>query len=314
MSTEKSFYKEMKWIKIKQLFVPDNNFEWMVSHAANPFATKLQDDIYRIYFTSRNKENQSHIGFVDIDFGNNFDIVNISSRPVLSPGEPGLFDDSGAGMGCLLEVDKKIFLYYLGWNLKVTVPWLNAIGLAIYDESKKEFIKYSRAPLMDRSDEDPFTISYPYVFKDEKKYKMWYGSNLGWGNEQSKMNHVFKYAESDDAIHWNRTNEIHIPLIHPNEYALSKPYVIKEDGKYKMWYSYRANGMISTYRIGYAESVDGRKWIRMDEFSGIDVSVSGWDSEMICYPFVFDSHDKRWLLYNGNGYGKTGFGIAVLEK
>jgi hypothetical protein len=51
----------------------------------------------------------------------------------------------------------------------------------------------------------------------------------------------------------------------------------------------------------------------MDSRAGIGVSASGWDSEMIEYPFVFDHAGARYMLYNGNGYGKSGFGIAVLE-
>jgi HAD superfamily hydrolase (TIGR01509 family) len=39
---------------------------------------------------------------------------------------------------------------------------------------------------------------------------------------QDEMQHVIKYAESNDAIHWNRTNQIAINLEHQNEYALSK--------------------------------------------------------------------------------------------
>ncbi len=35
---------------------------------------------------------------------------------------------------------------------------------------------------------------------------------------------------------------------------------------------------------------------------------------MICYPFIFDHKGKRYMLYNGNDYGKTGFGLAVLEN
>ncbi len=35
---------------------------------------------------------------------------------------------------------------------------------------------------------------------------------------------------------------------------------------------------------------------------------------MIEYPFVFDHKCNRYMLYNGNSYGKTGFGLAVLEK
>ncbi|MDR0233611.1 MAG: hypothetical protein LBI31_02235 [Zoogloeaceae bacterium] len=36
--------------------------------------------------------------------------------------------------------------------------------------------------------------------------------------------------------------------------------------------------------------------------------------EMIEYSIVFDHGRQRYMLYNGNGYGKTGFGLAVLEQ
>ncbi|MES2593558.1 MAG: hypothetical protein V4608_16865 [Bacteroidota bacterium] len=304
----------MKWHKIKNIFAPDNNFEWMVSHAANPFAEVLTDDIFRIYFTCRNNTNQSYIGFVDVDFSNDFKITGISESPVLEPGQLGLFDDSGVAMGYLINIHHKKYLYYLGWNLKVTVPWLNTIGLAIFNTKSKKFEKHSLAPLLDRSNEDPFSISYPSILFDNDIYKMWYGSNLSWGQDQSEMQHVFKYAESRDGINWQRTNKIAVNLIHENEYALSKPFVIRENGIYKMWYSFRANGIIKTYRIGYAESVNGIDWIRKDNETGIDISKDGWDNEMICYPFILNYKNKRYMLYNGNGYGKTGFGVAVLEN
>ena len=128
------------------------------------------------------------------------------------------------------------------------------------------------------------------------------------------MKHVFKYAESIDGINWKRTNKVVVGLEHKNEYALSKPWVIKENNIYKMWYSYRGNGNISTYRIGYAESLDGLNWQRLDDKVGIDVSKTGWDCQMISYPCVFDFNNKRYMLYNGNDYGKSGFGIAVLDN
>jgi len=76
-----------------------------------------------------------------------------------------------------------------------------------------------------------------------------------------------------------------------------------------MWYSYRG----TSYRIGYAESDDGRAWRRQDGLAGIDVSADGWDSEMIEYPFVFLHRGQHFMLYNGNDYGRTGFGLAVLD-
>lgn len=77
-----------------------------------------------------------------------------------------------------------------------------------------------------------------------------------------------------------------------------------------MWYAVRGEH----YIIGYAESNDGYTWTRKDHLAGINVSESGWDSEMIEYPFIFDHKDNRYMFYNGNGYGRTGIGLAILSK
>ncbi len=282
----------------------------MVSHAANPFAVKLNDGTFRIYFTCRDNESKSHIGFVDVDFLENFKVVRISDTPVLTPGPLGMFDDSGVAMGYYILIDGVPHIYYLGWNLKVTVPWLNTIGLAKYNKESDKFEKVSKAPIMDRSNEDPFSISYPSILYDKGVYKMWYGSNLKWGKDQQDMSHVIKYAESNNGLDWSRKNIIVIDLMYKNEYAISKPIVVKVIDKYLMWYSYRGRNEIQTYRIGFAESDDGLSWKRKDNEAGINVSRQGWDSEMLCYPFVFFNNDEIYMLYNGNGYGKSGFGLA----
>ena len=77
-----------------------------------------------------------------------------------------------------------------------------------------------------------------------------------------------------------------------------------------MWYSIRFRKKM--YRIGYAESGDGLQWERMDHLAGIDVSETGWDSEMVCYPSIADVKGSRYLFYNGNNNGANGFGIAKL--
>jgi len=300
----------MKWKKMGQVFSPDNHFDWMKSHAANPVVEPLGGSLVRVYFTSRDSSNRSSISWLELDMKDPFKVLRISEKPVVPPGEVGLFDDSGAAMGWLTVVDGKKFLYYLGWNLGVTVPWRNTLGLAIAEAGSMEFRKFSKAPLLDRSDVDPYSISYPSILIENGLWRMWYGSNLGWGKDPKDMSHVFKYAESRDGLHWDRQGVIALPLGSAGDYALSKPFVLKEKGTYKMWYSHRG----LTYRLGYAESGDGLRWERMEDQVGIDVSPSGWDSEMIEYACVFDVNGERYMLYNGNGYGITGFGLAVLEK
>ncbi len=275
----------------------------------------INEDIFRIFFSARDNERRSHIAYADVRLFPEYEILKFSPSPVLYPGKIGLFDDSGVSLSCITKLEDKDALYYLGWNLGVTVPWRNSIGMAILD-SDGSAKRVSLAPILDRNDKDPYSISYPFVLKDDSVFRMWYGSNLSWGTRQEDMAHVVKYAESEDGIHWNPSGIISLNFKNEHEYAMSRPCVVKEDGIYKMWYSYRAGPNTSTYRIGYAESRDGIRFERMDEIVGIDVSPNpdDWDSEMICYPFVFDYNGDRYMLYNGNGYGKTGFGLAVLER
>jgi predicted GH43/DUF377 family glycosyl hydrolase len=300
----------MRWIKQGLIFAPQHMYDWMVSHAANPVVEPLGDSLFRVYFSCRDRDNRSSIGCFEFDLQNPTEVLRIAPQPLLQPGKAGLFDDSGTSVACLVKAGHKKYLYYLGWNLGVTVPWRNSIGLAISDYDTVAFKKHTQAPIMDRNEIDPYSISYPWVMIDGPVWKMWYGSNLNWGTQQADMAHVIKYAESSDGILWDRNGFIAIDLQPPDEYAISRPCVIKEAGLYKMWYSYRG----TTYRIGYAESADGLHWERKDAEAGIDVSESGWDSEMIEYPFVFDHDGQRYMLYNGNGYGKTGIGLAVLAS
>ena len=299
----------MKWEKLGLIFCPDGNSEWMYSHAANTVAEHIENDIYRVYFSCRTKENIASVGHIEIELKPPFNVLYIAEVPDLVKGNIGLFDDSGVSLSCIVNYGRKKYMYYLGWNLGVTVPWRNSIGIAEYDPNSQKFIKYSQAPLLDRCQVDPYSISYPYVLEDGDKFRMWYGSNLAWGKDQKDMAHLIKYAESEDPLNWRREGDIALNFKNEQEYAMSRPHVIKEKGRYRMWYSYRGD----SYRIGYAESYDALNWERKDDIVGITTSKTGWDNESIEYPFIIDHKSERYMLYNGNSYGKTGFGIAVLE-
>jgi hypothetical protein len=302
----------MIWKKKGLIFNSNYQNDWMVSHAMLPFAKKIRNDIFRIYFSPRDISNRSHGAFIDVDFNNKYNIVNISQNPIISPGEIGLFDDSGAQPCCFVEHNNKQYLYYVGWSLCQSIPFRTFLGLAIKNDSDLLFKKYSSAPIMSWTKDEPYSIGWVFVLHHDNKFKMWYECNINWININNNYVHYFviKYAESDDGINWNRFNKISIP-IEEDENVVSRPSLIIENDIYKMWYSYKKNGF---YRIGYAESLDGINWLRKDNEVGIDVSEDGWDSEQIEYPFVFNHKGERYMLYNGNGYGKSGFGLAQLIK
>jgi predicted GH43/DUF377 family glycosyl hydrolase len=300
----------MKWRKLGRIYAPDGSKPWMHSHAANPTAEPIGGDLFRIYFSARDAQNQSSISFVEIDLKSPTRILRESDTPVLSPGNLAMFDDAGASIGCLVPVGERRFLYYMGWHLAVSVPWQNALGLAISEGPDKPFYRVGRFPFFELNEIDPYTISYPWVLREMGKLRMWYGSNVAWGSRKEDMRHLIKYAESEDGIHWLREDVVAIDFAAPAEYAICRPCVVRDRDRYRMWFCARG----SAYRIGYAESDDGIEWTRMDGRVGIDVSAEGWDSEMIEYPCVFDHQGERYLLYAGNGFGRTGFGLAMLEQ
>lgn len=299
----------MKWIKKGRIFTANGQYEWMKSYASVPIADKIHDDVYRIYFSSRDLRNYSYVGYVEIDIKDPSNIIKISERPVLYPGKLGAFDDSGAMASSLVNFQRKKYLYYIGWNQSKTIPFRWSIGLAISDDDGKSFLRYSDGPILDRNIVDPYLVTSPTVIFEEGKWKMYYTSALSceFHDGQFSAPYHIRYAESKDGKNWERLGKVCIDFKNKQETRVSRPSIFKENNHYKMLYSYAGE----SYRIGLAESEDGITWERKDNEVGIDISSSGWDSEMIEYPFVFENKNNKILLYNGNNYGETGFGYAI---
>jgi predicted GH43/DUF377 family glycosyl hydrolase len=281
----------------------------MRTHAANPTPERLGNGYVRVYFSARDVANRSSVGWVEIDIAHPTRVRAVSEVPVLGPGVVGSFDDSGVTVACMVESEPR-YLYYVGWNLGVTAPWRNSIGLAVGAPGHAPvFARFSAGPILDRCPADPYSLSYPCVTRENGGWRMWYGSNLTWGAAEENMTHAIKHAVSADGIVWARDGKAMLSPSGPGEYALARPCVVREPEGYSMWYSRRGE----RYRIGYAHSRDGVNWERRDAEAGIEISEEGWDSESIEYPYVFEENGMRYMLYNGNDYGRTGFGIAVLE-
>ena len=91
----------------------------------------------------------------------------------------------------------------------------------------------------------------------------------------------------------------------------------EDAGVFHIWYGHRTEALdMVRQRTAYMQSEDGIHWQRMDDRAGIGRSdgerdSDAWDSEMVCYPNVFTHGGRKYLLYNGNGYGKSGIGLAV---
>lgn len=300
----------MIWKKLGQIchFKPIDKY--LQSHASNPLAIHLKDDIYRVFFSGRDEKNKSSVGYVDIDIIKQT-VVNTCETVVFKYGAEDSFYSHGVSIGNLYNVNENSYIQFMAWQIRNDGHWRGDIGRLRVEDNYSKLILDPDKIFLGTDIEDEVSLSYSWVMYDEGIYKMWYGSTINWTSENGEMIHVIKYATSNDAERWER-HGLAIPYELGIAQAFSRPTVIKKDDGYHMWFSYRAgDGM--KYRIGYAHSLDGINWDRKEK-SGIDVSDSGWDSEMVCYPFVFQHKNNIYMLYNGNDYGKTGFGIAVLEN
>lgn len=299
------------WEKLGQIFKMKPIHAKLHSHASNPLAVHLKEDVFRIYFSGRDVNNRSSVGFVDIDIIKK-EVVNCCTTPVVSFGNENSFYSHGISIGNLYEQQNKKYILFMGWNITPNEHWRGDIGRLELVSDDKMVVTPPNIPFVKVDKEDDISLSYPFVIFHEGFYKMWYGSTITWEAENKEMIHVIKYATSKDGETWEKKG-MSIPYELNKAQAFSRPIVVIDNKGYHMWYSYRS-GDGTKYRIGYSHSNDGINWNRKHEKAGIDISKEGWDSEMICYPFIFDHNGERYMLYNGNDFGKEGFGLAIFKK
>jgi len=317
----------MQWKKLGRIFDPTkhNLANNCLEFAQAPQALVF-DEFIRIYFSTREKDKTgkylSHISFVDID--KDFDgIINISTETVIKLGELGCYDEHGIFPLNVLRDNGKVLGYIGGWSRRVSVSVDGSIGLAISKDNGLSFEKTGDGPILTSSLNEPFLVGDPFVIKFNSTFHMWYIYGVKWITDTStnnKKERIYKigHAESEDGIYWVKEGrQLVSDKLNSNE-CQALPTVFKFKDKYHMLFCYREaigfrDKKRASYRIGYAFSDDLVTWIRDDEGVGIDVSESGWDSEMLCYPHVFQVDNNFFLLYNGNEFGRFGFGLAVLE-
>lgn len=309
----------MNWIKRGIIQGKEIDVKWSKGRAIVPIPEILENNALRIYFSTLDNKGRSQPIFMETDAESPNKVKYIEKKPILRLGNLGSFDDSGITISSIVKNGNRKHLYYIGWNPQKNVSYKLAIGLAI-SENDSPFQKISEGPIMDRSIDEPYFNTAPWVILDGGIWRMWYVSCYAWKiiNNWPEPVYNIKYAVSNDGINWKRTGIIAIQQDDFAE-AIGKPTVYIENGIYKMIYSYRNSlnyrtDPMKSYRLGYAESNDGISWKRLDDKIGISFSKKGWDSIMMEYASTYFYNNQRYMLYNGNGFGESGFGYAVLNK
>lgn len=304
--------RSFRWEKKGLVFEPNING---YTHGMLPCVLYIENDLYVVAFSCRDGQQRSHIFLSHAKVANGcFKLIGKQTL-ALSPGPLGHFDCDGVLSSSFLSLNGKNYLYYGGWENLVSVPYTANTGRLIFDNDKMTLEREFPCPILGRNPQSPIFSGAPSFVKNRDEIWGWYTSACRWEKNKIDFKHYYsiRRAVSKDGVSWISDPELAIPFADEHEYAVARSSILNLDGLYYIWFSHRATKDISTYRIGFATSVDLIKWHRDDSRAGIDVSETGWDSEMICYPQVFQHNGWLYMLYNGNGYGKTGFGYAVAK-
>jgi hypothetical protein len=298
------------WQRLGHLPLDTSRADWAATHAALPVVEPLGQDQFGLYLSLRDRDGRARIGRTVLTMSERPALASLDPEPVVDLGPLGAFDDSGVTTSCLVTSGSTRLLYYTGWSRGVTVPFYLAASVAI-SENGGPFERWSPAPLLERNAVDPFLTASPFVLIGHGRWRMWYVSATEWRNTESGPRHYYhiRYAESADGFAWRREGHVAVDYATEDEHAFARPWVIHDDDRYRMWFAVRGD----RYHIGCAESSDGLTWTRRDEM-GLTAGESGWESEMVEYPCVFEWNRRRYMLYNGNDYGRTGVGLTVLSQ
>lgn len=310
----------MKWNKKGFIFSPTGEFEWSKCYAQVPTPIEL-DDRVRVFFTTRGEPQnglfKSYTTFVDLNKENLKEQIYIHDSPIIELGAHGAFDEFGFMPGSIIKRQNTLLLYYTGWLREQSVPYNTSIGCVFSDNEGKSFSRVYSGPILGKNIYDPFLVNGPYVILVDNIYHMWYSSCYKWVGKKIKNDPVYKikHATSLDGIKWNVESDFCISERITNE-AQNAPCVYRLGDIYYMMFCYRESidFRLDTkgYHLDYAISKDLKTWERMS-----DLTLSGineeWDSDMQAYPRVLSMDDKFYLFYNGNDFGKCGFGYAELE-
>lgn len=293
------------------IFKTKKTARFIKSHAWVPTPLKINGEVFRVFYAGRDKSNQSSIYSFDYNFKKKA-VTKFSKKPVLKKGRLGCFDDCAAIPSHAVLINKKIFLYYIGWTRGVSVPYISSLGLAISIKNNN-FKRFSEAPIIGRSKNDPIFTASCFVEKTGKKFKMIYTSNKSWNfNKFFVPNYNLKYAFSKDGKEWNTTPNFIILNKSKKEIAITRPWLITINNKKVLFYSYKNySNKGRNYKIGFALKKN-KKWVRKDNIT-FKKSKDKFDNQMQEYGALIKYEKKIFMFYNGNNYGEEGVGLAELK-
>ena len=280
----------------------------MRSHAMLPTPVLLDDRI-RVFFAACDELSRGRIYFVDLDRDDPRRIIACDQRPALDLGHPDSFDDRGVNPSQVLVRDGKLLLYYIGWRrISDAVPYTLFAGLAVSEDQGVTFRRQGTGQILHPASDERYFRTAPFVFRQAHAWGMLYiggGTFFDGGNSKRLPRYSLCRTHSQDGYRW--TEAPSLPLLLPDEargeIGFGRPILWHEQGQASLMISVRTERGYTLRNI--VDDAGGLRWT--DVLPGV---VEDWEASMICFgaPCVVD--DWEYLFYNGNQFGRSGFGLA----
>jgi predicted GH43/DUF377 family glycosyl hydrolase len=258
----------------------------------------------------RDADGRGSIGFVDLDPENPSRVLRVSERPALSSATAASFAPDGVIPLAVVRAGEELRLYYAGFRRREDVRFEAFCGLALSEDGGESFRAHSAEPVVAPSAEGTLFRALHSIRFEGGRWRAWYGAGSHFRQGETKTLPVYdiRYMESPDGISFPDEGTVCIPVT-GDEYRVGRPWVVPSGDGYEMYFGASTERM--HYRLAYATSPDGIVWERDDAALGLAPSAEGWDSEMMAYPAVVSVAGSTYLFYNGNDFGRDGFGYAV---
>lgn len=295
------------WQRRGLIYTPEGDRRWWRHSCLQPTPLDLGNRI-RVYVGGRDDQGRSSVGYVDVSADNPSEVLAVSAKPALTPGDG--FDRDGVVPSAVVRDGDEVRLYYAGYERRDGPERFAVLGgLAVGDGTSFE----ERRLVMPSTDEERLFRVIHTVQRDHGGgWRVWYGAGSAFLDQggHTVPSYNIRHARSPDGLMFPRAGEIVLD-VGPGEYRLGRPSVVKYGYDWLMFFG--ASSINEPYRMAAARSVDGDNWER-DDSRALPPAAAGWDVRMCAYPGVIVTGGQLVMFYNGDDYGRRGFGWALANS
>jgi hypothetical protein len=291
------------WIRLGRVLTPAGG-ALDRSHVMLPTPMVLADRV-RVYFAACDDDMRGRVFAAEFESEPPFRLIERWRQPVLDLGPAGAFDADGVNPSQILNIDGRLILTYIGWRRgEPDEPYTLIAGWAVSEDGGHSF--QSQGPLLEPREGERLFRTAPFIARDGETWRLLYiGGDRFVSDQAGKRLPVYSLMElrSADPLAWPGAGRDLIgPDVGAGEIGFGRPVI--DEGRL----------MVSLRTQAGYELVEGDDpalvGSRPDLIPVFASPFEAWESQMRCFGAPCTVGGYRLLFYNGDGFGRTGLGLA----